>query len=227
MGGGRALDAVGTAGEWGQKIVNLSRLASSGLPVLPGYCVRPDDLSDGDGLEAVSRWASEHSLEELFVRSSLQAEDDEARTGTGIGLSAELASADLARPGALDPWTGQKGLAALLFQPLLRGPWGGVAFVDGAHCRIEAGFESMSLVTRGGVPDAVVSVFPDGSVVCSGQKAVMFAAELWRLYEQLIAAFVLFGRPADIEWGLTADQSFLLQIRPITRPSWTAPANEH
>ena len=224
----RATDAL-----WaGAKAASLSRAASAGLPVLPGFVLTVGGTTQPEIAPAVhAAWAevSDHGRRPLVVRSSSRSEDGETSSMAGqfasvLDVQGWNAFCDaVAEVLASSP---DRSDMAVLVQPLLRPVSGGVLF--GAD-PITGRRDRMVVATVTGGPDHLVHGEVDGtrSVMTRhgrvlerepGDGGYDLDAHQHRALARLArTAQHLFGGPQDIEWAIDDEGAlWLLQSRPIT-----------
>ncbi|MEU4995444.1 PEP/pyruvate-binding domain-containing protein [Streptomyces sp. NPDC021622] len=217
----------------GSKAAHLARAARAGLPVLPGFVV-PHGADEAPGtLHHAWRELSADGALPLVVRSSSPQEDTQESSLAGQfasvldvrGWDAFRAAVDVVRASARLS-DGTTAAMAVLVQPMLTAPVGGVLFgadpVEGRRDRM------LVSAVRGG-PDTLVSgeqpgtnylLSPRGRVLRTeppAPEALLTPAELRRLTRLARRARKVFGGPQDIEFGFDeGGRLWLFQSRPIT-----------
>lgn len=217
--------------QWGMKAARLSEVALLGLPVPPGFCLHPTDLTSAasEAARALNTWIELYQPERVVLRTSA-CEDllHTAHAGRTISLlncpadPSALVRAITGELLPLGPESSESG-GSIMVQEQVEAPLYGVAFYNSQQLSIEA------------------SSSPDG--ITSGTRPVMRArtvgrhitahwdegmqpnlALLRRLGPLCSRLSEHFGFEVDVEWAWTGTTVVVLQVRPITRPlaGWAA-----
>ena len=231
-------DAAARPGVAGAKAAALARALAAGLPVLPGFVIttlgarvlaggRPS-RSHATALHDAWSHLSDTGRRPLVVRSSSTVEDGGSQSMAGLFTSVLDVRGWEHFLDAVDEVVGSGGDApiAVLVQPFLQPPWGGVMF--GAD-PVTGHSDRLVVAAVPGGPDRLVSGEVDGVQLTLSTRGRMRAAApdvpaplrrrrtRRRLARLARRAADLFGGPQDIEWALDAHgQVVMLQSRPIT-----------
>ena len=231
-------DAAARPGVAGAKAAALARALAVGLPVLPGFVIttlgarvlvggRPS-RSHATALHDAWSHLSDTGRRPLVVRSSSTVEDGGSQSMAGLFTSVLDVRGWEHFLDAVDEVVGSGGDApiAVLVQPFLEPPWGGVMF--GAD-PVTGHSDRLVVAAVPGGPDRLVSGEVDGVQLTLSTRGRMRAASpdvpaplrrrrtRRRLARLARRAADLFGGPQDIEWALDAHgQVVMLQSRPIT-----------
>lgn len=233
----------------GAKGAALARARGEGLPVLPGFVVTTTatarlpaagGLPPGDDAPIHAAWSllSAGGARPLVVRSSSTAEDTDESSMAGLfesvvdvrGWDAFVAAVRrvvASREGAALASASVSALQplAVLVQPMLEAPVGGVMFgVEPASGRedrvvVDATVLGPVALVSGRATPTRYELDPAGTVVArhvGRDGAVLDGRTLRALHGLARRVAALFGGPQDVEWAIDGGGLVLLQSRPVT-----------
>jgi phosphoenolpyruvate synthase/pyruvate phosphate dikinase len=227
----------------GHKAYRLCQAAAMGFPTVPGIVLpvglRSETLSEDLGLHILEVLRAEGAAtEKLLIRSSSPLEDSLERSAAGIFTSAvtssNVTSLLVAIKRVLDAGKSPQvrkyfnieiAPLAVLVQPYIKQDWGGVAFsrdpLTGDSCVIvEASREGAHAVVEGRPQaqqafqhsqlEGIDEKNRNNLLIAKPDIILQYAAQTAYQLEKR------FNGPVDIEWGLSEENFFIFQIRPIT-----------
>ncbi|MBE2997206.1 pyruvate phosphate dikinase [Nocardiopsis sp. HNM0947] len=217
--------------QWGMKAARLSEVALLGLPVPPGLCLNPTDLtsSPDEPARALNTWIELYRPQRVVVRTSA-GEDllhtaHAGRTVSLLNCPADPAALLQAITHELLPLGPEAPVedGSILVQQQVEAPLYGVAFYGARHLSVEAS-SAPDGITSGTRP-TVRAGATDRHITARWEQDMLPNLALVRRLGSLCSQLSEhFGFEVDVEWAWTGATVVVLQVRPVTRPlaGWAA-----